>query len=216
MTTSSIGQGVRFPLPPAYDDGTSAFQHGPLRIMITPSEDHGEDGQWRHVSVSLQDRLPTYEELGAVRSAYFPAEATVVQVMPPESQWVNEHQFCLHLWQRLDTNLLPHGLHSSVGVRGSIPNDALEVQLIRSGHQLAAMLHNLLRVRGRVTVQDACEALRPVFKDATDQQLRYGLRVAFLDLVCIAPGVSQANRNTFIYAAPSGVHPVTASTEGVQ
>ncbi|UQN09233.1 hypothetical protein [Deinococcus sp. QL22] len=65
--------------------------------------------------------------------------------MPPASQWVNQHEFCLHLWQRLDAPLLPEGLHRSVGLRGGVPLDGMEKRLMQEGLPLFSLLRNLAR-----------------------------------------------------------------------
>jgi hypothetical protein len=73
-------------------------QH-PLRVIA--SDGALEDGAtpWEHVSVSLPDRCPTWAEMCVVKELFWGANATVVQFHPPRSEWVNNHQFCLHLWR---------------------------------------------------------------------------------------------------------------------
>lgn len=55
-----------------------------------------------HVSLARRDRLPSYEELHAVRRVMFRRNSTVLQVFPPEEEHVNIHPHCLHLWECLD------------------------------------------------------------------------------------------------------------------
>jgi len=54
---------------------------------------------WNHVSVSRPDRCPTYEELKLVKDLFWGREDTVVQYFPKESEYINNHPYCLHLWQ---------------------------------------------------------------------------------------------------------------------
>ena len=54
---------------------------------------------WEHVSVSRQDRCPTWAEMCAVKAFFWDKEDTVVQFHPPESEYVNVHPNCLHLWR---------------------------------------------------------------------------------------------------------------------
>lgn len=61
---------------------------------------------WDHVSVSLPDRCPTWEEMCWVKDLFWPAEETVLQYHPPASQAVNIHKHCLHLW-RPTTQAIP-------------------------------------------------------------------------------------------------------------
>lgn len=61
----------------------------------------GSDGleRWEHVSVSREDRCPTWEEMCMVKALFWEDEETVIQIHPPKSQYVNRHKFCLHLWR---------------------------------------------------------------------------------------------------------------------
>lgn len=58
-------------------------------------------GGWEHVSVTLCNakRCPTWEEMCAIKSMFFSPEETVVQYHPPESDYINNHPYCLHLWR---------------------------------------------------------------------------------------------------------------------
>lgn len=58
------------------------------------------DGQgWEHVSVSRHGRTPSWEDMCWVKEKFWGPEALVVQYHPPEADYVNYHQFCLHLWR---------------------------------------------------------------------------------------------------------------------
>lgn len=54
---------------------------------------------WEHVSVSLPDRCPTWEELCAVKNLFWDEDDCVMQLHPPKSDYVNNHSYCLHLWR---------------------------------------------------------------------------------------------------------------------
>lgn len=54
---------------------------------------------WEHVSASRPDRCPTWEEMCEVKALFWEPEDCVVQFHPPESQYVNLHPHCLHLWR---------------------------------------------------------------------------------------------------------------------
>jgi len=56
-------------------------------------------GGWDHVSVSLPDRCPTWDEMCVVTDLFFKDDETVMQLRPPKSCYVNNHPFCLHLWR---------------------------------------------------------------------------------------------------------------------
>lgn len=63
---------------------------------------------WDHVSVSLRDRCPTWEELCIIKDIFFNAEETVVQFHPKKSEYVNNYPYCLHMWRyQKEEHLLP-------------------------------------------------------------------------------------------------------------
>jgi len=57
---------------------------------------------WEHVSVSLQHRVPTWDEMCSIKRLFWEPEDCVVQYHPPKSEYVNCHPHCLHLWRSLD------------------------------------------------------------------------------------------------------------------
>jgi hypothetical protein len=58
-----------------------------------------DGGGWEHVSVSFEHRTPTWEEMCHVKDTFWDPEDCVVQFHPPQSEYVNFHPFCLHLWR---------------------------------------------------------------------------------------------------------------------
>ena len=54
---------------------------------------------WEHVSVSLAERCPTWDEMCAVKAIFWRDDEAVIQFHPPESEYVNCHPHCLHLWK---------------------------------------------------------------------------------------------------------------------
>lgn len=69
-------------------------EHKILRTMSSPE---GDD--WRHVSVSVFDRCPTWGEMCFIRGLFFAPESVVVQFHPQKSEYVNNARYCLHLWE---------------------------------------------------------------------------------------------------------------------
>ena len=83
----------------------SRFSNVPLTVVAT-------DGSgWDHVSVSLPTRCPTWEEMCLVKSLFFDDEEAVMQLHPPQSDWVNNHEFCLHLWRSQTVPIPPASFH---------------------------------------------------------------------------------------------------------
>lgn len=56
-----------------------------------------------HVSISLPDRYPTWDEIRDVRYL-FPqlARVTMAQLLPPAEDYVSVHPNCFHLWEVAD------------------------------------------------------------------------------------------------------------------
>lgn len=58
---------------------------------------------WNHVSVSLKTRTPTWEEMSYIKNIFFDDESCCLQFHPKKSQYVNLHDFCLHIWEPPDS-----------------------------------------------------------------------------------------------------------------
>lgn len=58
-----------------------------------------EGSGWEHVSVSLRDRLPSWEEMCFIKSLFWDSDDCVVQYHPAATYYVNYHAYCLHLWR---------------------------------------------------------------------------------------------------------------------
>lgn len=71
---------------------------GTLRIIAMDANEEYAKG-WEHVSVSLNNRTPTWEEMCLVKDLFWKDEEDVFQFHPPKSDYVNFHEHCLHLWR---------------------------------------------------------------------------------------------------------------------
>lgn len=56
-------------------------------------------GGWDHVSVSFPNRCPTWEEMREAKRMFFRPEETAWEYHPMESEYVNNHPYCLHIWR---------------------------------------------------------------------------------------------------------------------
>jgi hypothetical protein len=90
---------------PETGDGCFLFLKSGIYFFCISSNSEG----WDHVSVTLLSRArktigrcPTWEEMCWVKDIFFAPEEAVMQLHPPKSDYVNNHNFCLHLWR-------PHG-----------------------------------------------------------------------------------------------------------
>ena len=92
-----------------------------MRYMAVIASD-GEG--WEHVSVSLKNRCPKWEEMCFIKNMFWDDEDIVLQFHPPKSEYVNNHPYCLHLWRPLEKQIpLPPsilvGIKNTVTVRGA-------------------------------------------------------------------------------------------------
>jgi hypothetical protein len=60
---------------------------------------------WEHVSVSLKNRTPNWQEMCFVKDLFWLPEECVVQYHPPRTIYVNCHPNCLHLWRPLQEQM---------------------------------------------------------------------------------------------------------------
>lgn len=97
-TNAAMGNNGMFFLP-----NPQARTGPPLAVIASDgmlgTEDEPHLAGWEHVSVSLPHRCPTWEEMAHVKSVFWDRDDCVVQYHPPESEYVNTHPFCLHLWR---------------------------------------------------------------------------------------------------------------------
>lgn len=73
-------------------------------------EENSED-KWEHVSISIavkgeqQKRTPTWQEMCYIKSLFWDEEDCVIQYHPPRSEYINMHQFVLHLWKPVNKTI---------------------------------------------------------------------------------------------------------------
>lgn len=64
------------------------------------------DGEgWEHVSVSLEQRCPNWEEMCFIKSLFWDEEDCVIQYHPPRKNYVNCHKYCLHMWRPVNVDI---------------------------------------------------------------------------------------------------------------
>jgi hypothetical protein len=68
----------------------------PSRSMVAVVS-NGEG--WEHVSVSIKDRCPTWDEMEWVKRKLWQDDDTVMQLHVPPAEHQNYHPYCLHLWR---------------------------------------------------------------------------------------------------------------------
>jgi hypothetical protein len=72
-----------------------------LRVIASADPDIG----WEHVSVSLAQRVPRYEEMVHIGDLFFLPEETWIQYRVPKRDHINIHPYVLHWWRPLKANI---------------------------------------------------------------------------------------------------------------
>lgn len=85
----------------SYGNNGAFFVYNPFgKNKSLPMKVLASDGAgWDHVSVSLPDRCPAWDEMNHVKDLFFEPEEIVAQFHPARSEYINNCGFCLHLWR---------------------------------------------------------------------------------------------------------------------
>lgn len=87
------------------DDQGGAFRvaaGGGVVLSVIASNMEG----WDHVSVSLPDRTPTWDEMERVKRIFFKDGEIAHQLHLPVDQHINVHPYTLHIW-RMQSHGIP-------------------------------------------------------------------------------------------------------------
>lgn len=84
-------------------------ENGRFKYNVIASSSMG----WDHVSVSLItltetgpiERCPRWNEMCFIKDLFFDENETVLQYHPSKDEYVNIHQYVLHLWKPLDQDI---------------------------------------------------------------------------------------------------------------
>lgn len=66
-----------------------------------------DGGGWRHLSVANAQRrlMPSWNIMCRLKELFFDDESWVMELHPAKSAYINDHPFCLHLWEPLSEKL---------------------------------------------------------------------------------------------------------------
>lgn len=72
-----------------------------MQMHIVSSGDNpaAREYGWEHVSISLRNRCPNWQEMCFVKDLFFGDDEVVMQLHPAKKDYVNQHPYCLHLWK---------------------------------------------------------------------------------------------------------------------
>jgi len=72
------------------------FKGGGFRMIV--SVDNTKHGPLIHASLSHRARIPTWPEITDMKRSIWEPEEDVMMLLPRESDYVNIHEFAMHLW----------------------------------------------------------------------------------------------------------------------
>lgn len=85
----------------AQDRSLLAYGHASgLKVLFSAGLHEGR--WWAHVSVSMPNRLPTWDEFRTVKLLFLGPNRKAIQVRPKARDYVNIHPYVLHLWSCLE------------------------------------------------------------------------------------------------------------------
>lgn len=76
-------------------NGAFLIPHNGVTLKVLAS--NGMD--WDHVSVSLPNRCPTWDEMSFIARTFFKPDETAMQLHVPAHDHISFHPYCLHLWR---------------------------------------------------------------------------------------------------------------------
>lgn len=68
-------------------------------MTVTASLDSTQHGRLLHVALSYPDHYPTWDDIKAVRYAFYPRDVDVAMILPKDGDYVNIHTYCMQMWQ---------------------------------------------------------------------------------------------------------------------
>jgi len=60
---------------------------------------------WEHLSVSTPSKTPSWEQMCMMKDIFWEDDEACVQYHPKKEDYINNHQYCLHIWKPLNEEL---------------------------------------------------------------------------------------------------------------
>lgn len=60
---------------------------------------------WDHVSISLENRCPNWQEMEFIKRVFFKDDEWAMQLHAPPSKHISVHPYCLHIWRPHDKEI---------------------------------------------------------------------------------------------------------------
>lgn len=88
------------------DDGGMYKSRDGLAVIISCSIER-DGNSWVHLSVSRKKSIPTWVDLINVKEIFLGKDTLAIQILPSRSEYINVHEFCLHIYQCLEDRPIP-------------------------------------------------------------------------------------------------------------
>lgn len=60
---------------------------------------------FEHCSVSMPTRCPSWEQMCAIKDAFWNDDEVCMQLHPAKKDYVNNHPYCLHIWKPINEKI---------------------------------------------------------------------------------------------------------------
>lgn len=102
-------------------DGNNGCFIVPVEHNVSACIIASDGSGWEHVSVHIVDSgkevTPIWEEMCMIKDLFWDPEDCVIQFHPPQSEYVNNHPYTLHLWRPVGKEF-PRPDSILVGIKG--------------------------------------------------------------------------------------------------
>lgn len=80
---------------------------------------------FEHCSVSMPTRCPSWEQMCAIKDAFWNDDEVCMQLHPAKKNYVNNHPYCLHIWKPINEKIpLPPTI--LVGLKDNYTSEEIE------------------------------------------------------------------------------------------
>lgn len=108
-------QEVPFPFDSPFSGCRRYVRKGDKLKVLFSADRHEDERVWIHVSMSFKNRVPSYQDMCDVKRLFIGPGRKAIQVFAAESDHVNIHPNCLHIWACDGSDGLPDfGKHGSI------------------------------------------------------------------------------------------------------
>ncbi len=68
------------------------------QLIVTAFNERTPHGVLLHVAMSYSDHDPAWSEIKDIRYAFYPVFVDVMMMLPADTDFINLHEHCFHLW----------------------------------------------------------------------------------------------------------------------